>query len=198
MLARLLLWRLLGLAAILLGVAVLGWLLHGGPGAALRGLPAVPTALSKTLPAAPPPPFHVHAAGLPVVPLAALTFGLVALVGCARWRARRRRRYVRLRVVPYRTDRASVEGIVAMFEALHKRLLRRWWRRLLLGQPSVALEVHYAHGGDGGDGVARAWLAVVCPRRVREDGRGGAAQRLPQLPDRPRARPADGARRWCA
>ncbi len=42
-----------------------------------------------------------------------------------------------------------------MFEALHKRLLRRWWRRLLHGQPSVALEVHHAGG--------TAWLAVTCP-----------------------------------
>jgi hypothetical protein len=46
-----------------------------------------------------------------------------------------------------------------MLGALHKRLLRRWWRRLLLGQPSLALEVHH----DGG--VAHsAWLSISCPR----------------------------------
>jgi hypothetical protein len=41
-----------------------------------------------------------------------------------------------------------------MFEALHKRLLSRWWRRLLSGQPSVGLEIH-CHG--------EAWLALTCP-----------------------------------
>ncbi|HEY3864864.1 MAG TPA: replication-relaxation family protein [Solirubrobacteraceae bacterium] len=55
----------------------------------------------------------------------------------------------------YRNDKASAEAVVGMFEALHKRLLRRWWRRLLRGQPSVALEVHHA-----GNAV---WLAVTCP-----------------------------------
>jgi hypothetical protein len=58
-----------------------------------------------------------------------------------------------------------------MFGALHKRLLRRWWRRLLLGQPTVALEVHHG-GGTSGDGERRgaakrsphsAWFAVSCP-----------------------------------
>ncbi len=43
-----------------------------------------------------------------------------------------------------------------MFESLHKRLLRRWWRRLLSGQPSLALEVH--HGTE-----RSVWLAVSCP-----------------------------------
>jgi Replication-relaxation len=160
-LARLLLWRLLGLAAILLGLAASGWLLHGGPGAALRGLRAVPVGLPKVL-AAPLSllPTQIDAAGCPAGLLLGLSLGLGAFVGRLRWRARRRRRYVRLRVVPYRTDRTSAEGIVAMFEALHKRLLRRWWRRLLAGQPSVSLEVHCARHGAG----ARAWLAVACPR----------------------------------
>ncbi len=34
---RLLLWRLLGVLAIAGGLLVLGWLLDGGPGEALRG-----------------------------------------------------------------------------------------------------------------------------------------------------------------
>ena len=67
---------------------------------------------------------------------------------------------MRLRVEPYRTDRTSVEGVVAMYEALHKRLQRRWWRRLLRGQPSVALEVHHIRTADG---AARALLAIACP-----------------------------------
>jgi hypothetical protein len=152
-LARLLLWRLVGLAAILLGLAVSAWLLHGGLGAALRGLPAVHPAL-------PSPRFHDHAVRSLVALFMGLALGLIALLaGVRRW-ARGRRRYVRLRVVPYRTDRASVEGIVALFEALHKRLLLRWWRRLLLGQPSVALEVHHTCGEDT---AVQAWLAVTCP-----------------------------------
>lgn len=45
-----------------------------------------------------------------------------------------------------------------MFDALHKRLLRRWWRRLLGGQPSVALEIH-SH--------REAWLSLTCPVGTR-------------------------------
>jgi hypothetical protein len=162
MLARLLLWRLLGLVALLLGAAVLVWLLHGGIGAALRGASAARATLPRRVP---------HTLGGPSVarlaeplsalllPLSALLLPLSALLLGSRWRARRGRRYVRLRVEAYRTDRTSVEGIVAMFEALHKRLQRRWWRRLLRGQPSVALEVHHLSG----DGVGRALLAVACP-----------------------------------
>jgi hypothetical protein len=156
MLARLLLWRLLGLAAFLVGLAVLAWLLHGGLGATLRGASAVRTALVPHTPRT--------LRGLPVAalaePPAALVLALAALLLGKRRQARRRRCYVRMRVEVYRTDRTSVEGIVAMFEALHKRLQHRWWRRLLRGQPSVALEVH--HIRDRG-GAARAQLALACP-----------------------------------
>jgi Replication-relaxation len=148
-----LLWRLLGLAAALLGLIVVLWLRHGGLDAALRGLPQ---AHAGHLPGALP----AHALGAGALLLLGITCSLLGPILCMRWRARRGRRYVRLLVVPYRTDRTSVEGIVAMFEALHKRLQRRLWRRLLLGQPSVALEVHCRHGPDG---VVQAWLAVVCP-----------------------------------
>ena len=80
---------------------------------------------------------------------------VVALVvALSRVRARTRRRYVRLSVIPYRGDDPTAQAIVNMFEALHKRLLRRWWRRLFAGQPSVALEVHYDR---------EAWLALTCP-----------------------------------
>ena len=78
----------------------------------------------------------------------------VLVVGVCRMRARRRRRYVRLRVIPYRGDDPTAQAIVSMFEALHKRLLRRWWRRLLTGQPSVGLEVHCDQ---------EAWLSLTCP-----------------------------------
>jgi hypothetical protein len=164
MLARLLLWRLLGLAALLLGAAVLVWLLHGGIGAALRGAGATlrgagvaRATLPRRVPHALGGPSVAHLAAL----LGALLFPLAALLLGARWRARRERYYVRLRVEAYRTDRTSVEGIVALFEALHKRLQRRWWRRLLFGQPSVALEVHRLGEQERAE---RALLAIACPQ----------------------------------
>jgi len=101
-------------------------------------------------------------AGVPLTRLlVALMLALGALIAIARRQARRRRRYVRLGIEVYRTDRTSAEAVVAMFEALHKRLLRRWWRRLLLGQPSVALEVH--HTCVAGGCSPSVWLAVSCP-----------------------------------
>src|SRR5271168_1516952 len=134
MLARLLLWRALGLATLVVGVAALEWLLHGGIGAALRGAAAARTALPWRVPHTPN--------GLPAARvgelLCALALPCAALLLGGRAHARAGRRYVRLCVEPYRTDRTSVEGVVAMYEALHKRLQRRWWRRLLHGQPSVA------------------------------------------------------------
>jgi hypothetical protein len=78
----------------------------------------------------------------------------VLLVVFNRIQARRRRRYVRLDVIPYRGDDPTAAAVVNMFEALHKRLLRRWWRRLFTGQPSVALEVHCDR---------KAWLSLTCP-----------------------------------
>lgn len=165
---RFLLWRLLGLLAVIAGIAVLSWFIDGGPGKVLRGeraagvfhiVPsAVPAILDRWLGViwswAPAP-------GLAPVRLA---LGLVAvsmaLIATVRTIARRRRCYVRLRVEAYRADHASAEALVTMFGALHKRLLRRWWRRLLFGQPSLALEVHHEAGEP-----SSAWLAVSCPRQ---------------------------------
>jgi hypothetical protein len=96
------------------------------------------------------------------------TSALIAVATCTplavvftflRLRARRRREYVRWRVAPYRGDEASAQAIVNMYEALHKRLLRRWWRRWAHGQPSIALEAHFDE---------EAWLAVSCPRDLSE------------------------------
>lgn len=84
----------------------------------------------------------------------ALALAWIAALSLARLMARRRRRYVRLRVLPYRRDDPTLEELASMFAALHKRLQRRWWRRLLLGQPSVGLEIHC----DG-----EAWFALCCP-----------------------------------
>jgi Replication-relaxation len=164
---RLLLWRLLGLLAVLAGFAAVAWLVGGGPGRELRGKTSanvLRTALHG-LSGALAELSHVSLSWAPapgVFPvrllLAAALAATLALVG-ARWRARRRRRYVRLRVQAYRTDRASAQALVTMFEALHKRLLQRWWRRLLWGQPGLALEVHHAAAKP-----SCAWLAVCCPQ----------------------------------
>jgi hypothetical protein len=198
---RLLLWRVLGLLAVLLALALGGWLLGGGLGATLRGAvgpassgaqrearasvpaPTGPTASPETtapsqaaaarsgrqtvesLPAALSgeagavwgwAPDDIPPAKLLAVAILLLGALLAVVRGCAR----RGREYVRLRVQTYRTDKAKADAIVGMFEALHKRMLRRWWRRLLQGQPSVAFEVHHAGG--------TVWLAVTCPRGDEE------------------------------
>ncbi len=219
---RFLLWRALGLLAVLLALALTGWLLDGGLGAALRGSGSTastaatlglttseaalhgstgseaalgrsavrsPGARGSTGSTALTPALHETAAArmgqneldslpnvlsaevravwdwAPVgVSPARLLVEAVLLLGVLlavmRLWARRRREYIRLRVQTYRTDKASAEAIVGMFEALHKRLLCRWWRRLLRGQPSIALEVHYARG--------TVWLAVSAPAGYEE------------------------------
>src|SRR4051794_9260427 len=87
-----------------------------------------------------------------------LVSGLALLAGARAW-ARARRKYVRLLVVPDRTDRATPDAAVAMFEALHATTLQRWWRRLLVGQASVSLEVHALPDS----AVHTVALAVTCP-----------------------------------
>ncbi len=100
-------------------------------------------------------PVHISSATVTVAEVVACLCTSCALtVAALRLRARRSRRYTRLRVVPYRGDDPPAAAIVSMYEALHKRLLRRWWRRLLAGQPSVSLELHC-------DREAR--LSLTCP-----------------------------------
>ncbi len=162
MLARFLFWRLLGVIAGLVGAALALRLLDGDVGAALRGTHravGAPSwgATATTLGAGLRRAWSARFAGGP--PLARVTAaaagGLLGCVLAGRALARRRRRYHRLRVAAHRVDKATPEAIVAMFDALHKRLLRRWWWRLFAGQPSVSLEVHLAGG--------EAFLAVSCP-----------------------------------
>jgi Replication-relaxation len=160
MLARILLWRLLGLAALLVGAVVLAWLLHGGIGMALRGAADARAYVRARVGSAAYTEWSPRERLVLALAMAALLCA-VLLVG-VRVEARRRRRYVRLQVEPYRTDRTSVEGVVAMYEALHKRLQRRWWRRLVSGQPSVALEVHHIRGTAEAR-AGRALLALACP-----------------------------------
>ncbi|HEY3667504.1 MAG TPA: hypothetical protein VGL19_15965, partial [Polyangiaceae bacterium] len=169
---RFLLWRLLSLLALIAGFAVLGWLLDGGPGRLLRGKPTrgIQAVFAHL------PNVAVEAAraiwrwspGGHVRPLEiALVVSLALLVGLTTMRllARRRRRYVRFRIEPYRTDQASAESVVRMFAALHHRLQVRWWRRLIAGQPTVSLEVHHERAaGVDGRGGSFAWMALGCPR----------------------------------
>ena len=146
---RFLLWRLLGVLAVFEGFAVLSWLLDGGLGRLVRGSGSaggVHLALGPLASTTSALWSWAQAGALAPVRLpAALAAALAVCVAFARRQARRRRRYVRLRVEPYRSDSASAEAVVAMFEALHKRLLRRWWRRLVSGQPGLALEVHHSY-----------------------------------------------------
>jgi hypothetical protein len=200
---RFFLWRALGLLAVLVALALSGWLLDGGLGRALKGTESpsgvvlhAATSIGRRHRGSPGPgatPGSTSTSATPrgsqpasverlaidsfpatlagearavwdwapggVLPTRLITASILlcgALIAIARWRARRGREYVRMRVQTYRTDRASAEAVVGMFEALHKRLLRRWWRRLFQGQPSISLEVHHASG--------TAWLAVACPK----------------------------------
>jgi hypothetical protein len=165
---RSLLWRLLGLLAGLIGAVAVAWLAAGGPGRALRGAAASGTphspvaagAQAVTAAAAAALQVLLHPARLLTRTEIAAAVALVALVALARARARKRRQYVRLAVEAYRTDRASAAGVANLLESLHERLLCRWWRRLLCGQPSMALEVHHTRGPEG----SCAWFAVCCPR----------------------------------
>ena len=183
---RFLLWRTLGLIAVLLGVVMTGWLIGGGPGAVLRGdhrasiFEEGPAPLADALADRAGALLRSTAgrARWPIAGLLALMFVQAIAIAMVRRRARSRRRYERLQVEVYRGDSASAAALVNMFAALHKRLLRRWWRRLLLGQPGVALEVHHAAGGRRGgafpaasgraaDEPLSAWFAVCCPAGLR-------------------------------
>jgi hypothetical protein len=176
---RFLLWRLLGVVAVPLGFLLIAWFLDGGPGRVLRGSSSG-SGLHRVFPAL--WSFSVDAlsglstwlaatGGLRGSLLTVLVAASPVLVVVTRWRSRRRRAYVRLRVEAYRTDTATAESLVTMFDALHKRLLRRWWRRLVLGQPSMSLEVHHtcargmgARVEQGGGDSPAVWLALTCPQ----------------------------------
>jgi hypothetical protein len=193
---------MLGLFAVPLGLLLFAWFLGGGPGRVLRGSrprsglheagrglwDICGEGLSRVSALAPGTPL-----AWPLLGLAG--FSLACLAG-GRWRARRRRAYVRLVVEAYRTDTSSAESLVRMFDALHKRLLRRWWRRLVLGQPSLSLEVHHSFGPrashtaavDGPTSPA-VWLAVTCPKGFEAMVESGLRAAYPNCRLRDRAQP---------
>jgi hypothetical protein len=100
--------------------------------------------------------------------LFALAFAALLLVRLA---ARRRRRYVRHWILPYRADEATPEQVRRLIESWHQMTLGRWWERLFLGQPSLALEFH-AILDEGGSRV-RLMLVSPAERSLAEalDGR---------------------------
>jgi hypothetical protein len=168
---RFLMWRLLGLLALIAGLALIAWFINGGPGKLLRSQPSA--GALRRVAAVAASTFERLAHGIwswapapgvaPVRLTLALAVGSMLVVASSRARMRARRRYVRLSVEAYRGDHADVESVVTMFAALHKRLLRRWWRRLLLGQPSLSLEVHHTGGT-----THSAWLAISCPNELEQ------------------------------
>ena len=154
MVLRYLLWRILALLAASIAVILVLRLLHGSIGAELRGAQPGPRA-ARVLGSG--SGWTAGAAGRVRVPAIA---GATVLAGCGgvlvalRARARSRRRYERLSVLPYRTDSAGPEAVARVYAALHASLLVGWWQRLLAGQPSVALEVHHVPPPGGGRGIA--------------------------------------------
>ena len=88
---------------------------------------------------------------------------LSAPVLLARALARAHRRYVRLWVVPFRADDAAHDDVRRLLESWHQQLLERWFRRLVRGQSSIALEITMAPDTEG-DRVA--CLSIVCPEHL--------------------------------
>ena len=114
--------------------------------------------------------------------LAAPVLGISARVVALRIAACRRRHSVRLEVVPYRTDLASVPDLIAMYEALHKRLLKPPWTRLTAGPPSMSLEAHLIAPARG---APRAALAVTCRAGDQAGVRSALRAAYPNLRLRP-------------
>jgi hypothetical protein len=154
-------WWLVGPLGAFMGAVLVRWLLDGGlrelaadqhgerdPHAALASLRQ---ALLLTIADV------VRVVALVLLGVLLLGFVLTAvrLVGRRRWR------YRRYAIAPYRTDEASTEQVVALFQDWHQQLHQRLHRRLLFGQPYLALEEHVRPDAGG----AEATLAIVCPEQ---------------------------------
>jgi hypothetical protein len=123
---RLLLWRMLGLIAALGAASLLAWFLGGGPGRLLRGAPGArgvrlslaglaSTALADARGAWAWAPVSWLA---PVQALALLAAVTAFALAISRASFRSRRRYVRMRVEPYRGDHADADALVRMFDSV--------------------------------------------------------------------------------
>jgi hypothetical protein len=87
----------------------------------------------------------------------------------ARAIARSRRSYVRMWLVPFRADDATPDDVRRLLESWHQQLLERWYRRLLIGQRSIALEVTMA---DDVEGDRTACFSITCPEALVESVEG--------------------------
>jgi hypothetical protein len=165
------------------GGSSLGSLLRGDSEALVRDAPAEGPAAPKSPPKPRPkrkPPqddslgrsLHKHLDPVPGavwravrLPLVASLFALIALL-FMRSRARDKRRYVRVSLLPYRSDESDAGEVGRLFESWHQQLVERWWRRLTLGQPSMALELVMEPSEEGDEATCVSKLAVVCPERL--------------------------------
>jgi hypothetical protein len=106
---------------------------------------------------------RVAALGVLAGLLVAVALAPVRLIGRRRWR------YRRYAIAPYRTDDATPEQVLALFQDWHQQIHQRLHRRLLFDQPYLALEEH-ANPNDGGAEMA---MTIVCPEQFAAalDGR---------------------------
>ena len=111
-------------------------------------------------------PGHLVSNVVNLIRVAAFVFAALALllVG-SRSVARHHRRYIRLWLLPFRADEAEPDEVRRLLESWHQQLLQRWYRRLAIGQPGIALEIVMAPDSEG-DRAAR--LSVVCPEGMAE------------------------------
>ncbi len=162
---RFLLWRVLALGSGLLGLAVLAWVLQGGIARSLRaggasGVDAAAQSFAGTLLSLIEPLLAPAAA---VLCLCALALAVCLVL---RTRARRNRQYLRLVLDVYHLDFAEPKEVARAFSFLHAALVVTGLRRLVEGQPSVAVEVHHRPAAESRP--ARSWLSVCCLAQDRE------------------------------
>src|SRR3954447_7781675 len=154
-------WWLVGPLGAFMGAVLVRWLSTGG----LRELAADrhgerdPHAALASLKQALLLTIADVARVVALVLLAVLLLGIV--LTAVRRAGRRRWRYRRYAIAPYRADDASTEQVVALFQDWHQQLYQRLHRRLVFGQPYLALEEHVEHDAGG----AEATLAIVCPEQ---------------------------------
>lgn len=111
---------------------------------------------------------------------------VAAFVGARAWfRRRRLRRMGRWEIRLGREDLATPYQREKMLEAWHGQLAARWWTRLVLGQASIALEVHHLP-----DGTQRFTLAAE--RRQMRTLEGRLLATYPDV----RLVPVGGSPRW--
>src|SRR3954453_19108912 len=98
---------------------------------------------------------RVAVLALLAVLLVAAALTAVRLIGRRRWR------YSRYAIAAYRTDDATPEQVLALFQDWHQQIHQRLHRRLVFGQPYFALEEH-VRASDGGPELT---LSIVCPEQ---------------------------------